>query len=232
MRGRPIAYSSAEVAWLASNSRMVLTEYHREFCRLFDRGDVSASNLNALRKRRGWATGRTGRFEKGVAPVNKGKQCPPGTGGRHPNARRTHFRKGSRNGKAALNYKPIGTERVSKDGYRERKIHDGLPLRSRWKALHRIEWEAVHGPVPAGMVLKCLGAKDNPDPSNWVLVPRALLPRLNGRFGRAFDEAPDQLKPVLLAVSELEHLLRSRRMSRAPAMPIRAASPARQGGEG
>jgi hypothetical protein len=46
-------------------------------------------------------------------------------------------------------------------------------------------------------------------------VPRALLPRLNGRFGRGYDEAPEELKPTIMAVAKLEHSVRERRKVKA-----------------
>lgn len=141
-------------------------------------------------------------------PVNKGKKQPS-----HPNAVATQFKKGGRTGRAVDLYKPIGTERTSIEGYRERKIHDGLPMQSRWKAVHRIKWEAVHGPIPAGHVLKCKGDVANTDPANWDLIPIGVLPRLNGVHGRGYDDAPAELKPTIMAVAKLEQQLfkRSRR---------------------
>lgn len=213
MKGRNIPYSAEEMAWLETNHKLAISDYHRQFCDLFGRDDVSTVNLHSLRKRKGWKTGRTGRFSKGIVPHNKGKPCAPGTGGRHPNARKTQFKKGhGRTGVAVDLYKPIGTERLSKNGYRERKIHDGLPLQSRWRAVHLVEWENVNGPVPEGMALKCLdGDRLNTDPSNWEPVPRAMLPRLSGKYGRGYDEAPDELKPTIMAVTKLEYRARERR---------------------
>lgn len=216
MKGRSISYSTAEMAWLEANRMLPIADYASGFQSAFSRPDVSASNLHGLRKRKGWKVGRTGFFEKGQAPVNKGKPCPPGTGGRHPNSRKTQFPKGGRTGKAALNYKPIGTERISEDGYRERKVHDGLPMQSRWQLVHRVEWEAVNGPIPTGMALKCIGDRLCTDPSNWTLVPRGLLPRLNGRFGRGYDAEPSDLKPTIMAVAKLEHAVRSRSTGKVP----------------
>jgi len=214
MKGVWIPYSVEQLAWIDANATLSIRDLHREFCGRFDRTDVSAANLNSLRKRRGLKTGRTGRFEKGQTPINKGKPCEPGKGGRHPNARRTHFVKGERRGVAARLYKPIGTERLSKDGYRERKIHDGMPLQSRWRAVHLIEWEILNGPRPKGHALKCLdGDRSNVDPSNWEAVPRALLPRLAGgnrhRKVVAFDEAAPELRPTILALARLEHSARA-----------------------
>lgn len=202
MKGHPIVYSAAERAWLEANCTLVIGEYHRGFCAAFGR-NVAAANLHSFRKRMGWRTGRTGRFEKGQAAHNKGKPMPF-----HPNSARTRFQKGGRTGRAQAVYKPIGTERISKDGYRERKVHDGMPFNSRWRTVQRIEWEAKNGPLPKGMALKCKGDKRNTDPSNWELVPRAMLPRLNGRFGRGYDTAPAELKPAIMAVAKLEHRIR------------------------
>jgi hypothetical protein len=55
------------------------------------------------------------------------------------------------------------------------------------------------------MCLKCLGEKSNTDPSNWMLIPRGLLPRLNGKSGRNYDAAPAELKPIIMATAQLEH---------------------------
>jgi hypothetical protein len=40
---------------------------------------------------------------------------------------------------------------------------------------HRWLWEHAHGPIPAGMTLKCKGSRLDTDPANWELVPRALI---------------------------------------------------------
>lgn len=207
MKGRRIPYSAAEMTWLEEHRLLPIADYHAAFIAAFSRADVAAVNLHSLRKRKGWKTGRTGQFVKGQEPLNKGKRCEPGQGGRHPNAQRTQFKPGVRQGVAVRLYKPIGTERLSKEGYRERKIHDGLPLQSRWRAIHLINWEAVNGPLPKGMCLKCLdGNRTNCDPANWKAISRGLLPRLNGgkaTKGIAYDSAPAELKPTVLALAEL-----------------------------
>lgn len=209
MKGRAIPYSASEMAWLKAHRALPIADYHRLFVTRFERGDVTSSHLNALRKRKGWKTGRTGQFAKGAVPHNKGKKCAPGTGGRHPNARRTQFKKGN----LPHNTQYLGHERISKDGYVEISIdevnlHTGYERRHVLK--HRWLWEQMHGPIPEGMALKCKGDKLNTDPSNWELVPRALLPRLNGRFGRGYDQAPPEIKPTIMAVAKLEHQIRAK----------------------
>lgn len=213
MKGRPIPYSAEEMAWLEANRSLVISDYHRAFCAAFRRDDVTAGLLHALRKRNGWKTGRTGCFERGQEPANKGQKCAPGTGALHPNARATQFRKGhGRSGVAVTLYKPIGAERLCKDGYLERKIHDGMPLQSRWRAVHLIRWEAINGPIPDGHCLKALdGDRLNTDPANWKLIPRTMLPALNGGRNKrrpAYDNAAPELKPTLLAIAEVEHIAR------------------------
>lgn len=202
MKGRAIAYSAAEIDWLEANRTLPISQYHAAFVDAFGRA-VSPQNLHALRKRRGWRTGRTGCFAKGQVPANKGKSMP-----HHPNSAATRFQKGSRTGRAAENYQPIGTERLSQDGYLERKIHDGLPMQSRWRLVHLVEWEAINGPAPEGMCLKCLdGDRANTDPANWTLISRGVLPRLNGGKATrvmAYDTAPAELKPALLAMAQIE----------------------------
>lgn len=215
MKGSAIPYSDDEMAWLGANRMLVIGDYHRAFVQAFGRADVMAVNLHSLRKRKGWLTGRSGCFERGMAPHNKGRKCAPGEGGNHPNARRTQFKHGVRQGVAVRLYKPIGTERVTEDGYVERKIHDGMPLQSRWRTVHLIRWEEINGPLPKGHCLKCLdGDKANTAPANWAAIPRGVLPRLNGgraTKGLVFDGAPQELKPTLLAVARLEHGARQAR---------------------
>jgi len=207
MKGKRIKYSKAELRWLKANCTLPVAEYYRAFRARFGPRKISAANLHALRKRKGWKTGRTGCFEKGNVPHNAGKKCPPGRGGRHPNARKTQFKKGN----LPHNTHYLGHERISKDGYIEISVDQTNPytgFERRYVLKHRWLWEQANGPVPDGMVLKSKdGNRLNTDPSNWGLIPRAMLPRLGGRFGRRYDQAPDELKPTIMAVAKLEHQL-------------------------
>lgn len=190
-------------------------DLHASFVARFARPEISADNIKALCTRKGWKTGRDGCFVKGQTPLNKGKRCAEGKGGRHPNARRTQFKAGERTGIAARNYKPIGYERITEDGYRERKVNDDLPFKNRWKLVQRIEWEAANGPIPEGYALKCLdGDKLNCDPANWEPIPRGVLARLNGgRFRKTlpYDEAAPELKPLVMANAKLKHVTHEKR---------------------
>lgn len=201
MKGAPIRYSADELAWVKACSDLPRKELHALFVQVWNRPEVSQSNLSALCKRKGWLTGRSGQFCKGQVSHNTGKK-----GLRYAGSEKGWFRPGERRGVATALYKPIGTERLSKCGYLERKVNDALPLNRRWRAVHLINWEAVHGPIPKGHALKSIdGNRLNTDPANWICIPRAMLPRLNCKSGRDYDHAPAEVKPTILAVAKLEH---------------------------
>ena len=214
MKGHAIAYSTEELAWLSERAEWPRAVLHSTFVILFGRPEITRPTLTGLMKHKGWMTGRTGCFDKGQAPANKGKAMPF-----NPNSAATRFKKGNRSGRAEERYKPIGTIRLSQDGYQEIKIHDGMPLQSRWRLLHLVEWEKVNGPIPEGMCLKCLdGDRMNTAPANWQVIPRGVLARLNGgrhRKRTAFDDASPEIKPVLMAMAQVEHQALTRRRTTA-----------------
>ena len=204
-----IPYSREELDYIRKRRAMPRRDLHAIFVEKFGRDDVSLANFKGLCKRKGWLTGRTGRFEQGSVPANKGKPRPY-----NANSARTQFRKGNH----PHNTKYAGHERVSKDGYVEISIEETNPhtgFERRYVHKHRWLWEKENGPVPEGMALKCLdGNKRNSDPSNWKLISRALLPRLNNQWGRSYDTAPAELKPSIMAVAELEHCAAQKRKNR------------------
>lgn len=101
----------------------------------------------ACRLRRGGEVGKEFRFKKGHVPANKGLRRPGWAPGRMAE---TQFKKGEMSGAAQHNYVPIGSTRISKDGYLEIKTTDDPDLypARRWVAAHRLVWEAENGPIP------------------------------------------------------------------------------------
>jgi hypothetical protein len=185
--------------------RSVPSTWHRARELGLKKDETYLSSPTAGRLQPGDDRGRVSRFQRGHAPANKGLRRPGWHRGR---MKETQFKKGALGGRAAKVVKPIGAERISKDGYLERKINNDLPFQARWRGVHRIRWEEVNGPQPKGYALKSKdGNKLNTDPSNWELVPRALLPRLNNKYGRNYDGAPAELKPSIMAVAKLEHAM-------------------------
>ncbi|MEX3008989.1 HNH endonuclease signature motif containing protein [Hoeflea sp. TYP-13] len=203
MKGRWIQYTDDELEFIEQTSTLPRRQAYAAFREKFDRTDVSLNNYKALCKRKGWLTGRTGQFVKGGVPANKGKKMPY-----NANRARTQFKKGG----MPHNTKFAGHERITRDGYVEISVEETNPhtgFGRRYVQKHRWLWEKENGPVPAGHCLKSVdGDKTNTDPSNWICIPRALLPRLAGRWTQGYDEAPAELKPVILATAKLEHRAR------------------------
>ena len=89
-------------------------------------------------------SGKKHRFAKGHVPMNKGKSQPV-TG----RMAETQFKKGCK----PKSWKPVGSERLTKDGYLQRKMTDtGYPPRD-WVSVHHLIWTEHNGPVPDGHVV-------------------------------------------------------------------------------
>ena len=111
-------------------------------------------------------SGLTGRFEKGHVPDNKGKK-KYWVGGEA-----TQFKKGN----IPVNYRPIGSERITVDGYIEIKVADP----NKWKLKHRIIWENTNGKIPEGSIIIFLdGNSLNLDIENLKCITKAQNARLN-----------------------------------------------------
>jgi hypothetical protein len=130
---------------------------------------------HAYRLRRGGGVGTATRFKPGQTPWNKGSHYV--AGGR---SAETRFKSGHRGGRAVQVYQPIGAERISKDGYLQRKVNDDLPFQRRWRFVHVLLWERHHGPVPKGHAIVFRdGDKRNLVIENLDCVSRQELMRRN-----------------------------------------------------
>ena len=116
-------------------------------------------------------------------------------------------------------WKPIGTERVSKDGYLERKINNDLPLQARWRAVHLLVWEAANGPVPPGFAV-CFKNRDKADIrlENLELITRRALMARN-----TVHNLPPALAQTIQLLGALNRELRRRtddaKQDRGPSEP-------------
>jgi hypothetical protein len=135
---------------------------------------------------------RDARFKPGCAPINKGRKgirLSP----------QTEFKPGHR----PANWKPVGSERISKDGYVEVKV--GEP--KKWQHKHVFRWEQAHGPRPKGhAVIFADGNKRNFSLDNLILVSRHELLVLN-RLGLLHSDADLSRSGIAVAklITEIEN---------------------------
>lgn len=123
-----------------------------------------ASELSG-RMKPGSMIGLATRLKPGGTSWNKGKPFP--SRGR---SAETTFKPGQR----GTRWVPIGSERVNKYGYLVRKVAETGRYDKDWKFVHRLNWEAAHGPVPKGhLVAFNDGNKSNTDVGNLVLRTKA-----------------------------------------------------------
>lgn len=110
-------------------------------------------------------TGRTGYFQKGMIPANKGTH--PKSVGRMAE---TQFKKGN----IPKNHKKVGTVSIrtnSKKG--QRYVYEKVAEPNKWRLKHIIEWEKHNGPVPKGNnIIFADGDSTNTDVSNLMMVTK------------------------------------------------------------
>lgn len=111
--------------------------------------------------RKHWANGRhegsrAAHFKKGQTPFNKGRpmaEWMPADA--RQKCSRTQFRAGQLSGSAKHNWVPVGTEKI-REGQLCRKVTDDPAVypAARWQPVSRLVWEAEHGPIPPGHVVR------------------------------------------------------------------------------
>lgn len=99
---------------------------------------------DAQRLRRGDNVGAACRFQKGHVPANKGIK-----GISYPGMEATQFKKGQK----PHTWKPIGTERLSQEGYLQRKMADTGCTRRDYVPVHHLIWKEAGRDIPEGFRL-------------------------------------------------------------------------------
>ena len=110
--------------------------------------EITLSQIIGFIKNNGLNTGRTGRFEKGHIPHNKGKKMPKDV---HEKCKGTMFKQGH----IPKNKKFIGAEEIRSDGYIWVKVSDKPKVKTseNWRQKQRLVWERANGPIPDGYVI-------------------------------------------------------------------------------
>lgn len=169
--------------WYKTLNRKELTEkFNSEFGKNLTVGQMAAFLKNHKIK-----SGRTGHYENGLVPHNKGTK-----GLMKPN--KTSFKKGQK----PFNYKPVGSERVNVEGYIEIKTADP----STWSLKQRHVWQLKHGPIPNGYNVRFRdGDKLNCAIDNLMLVSdceNIILNHLD------FNKAPLEVKDTLHLIAKVK----------------------------
>lgn len=144
-------YAAAPTAALAEQLGVATTAVYARAHKLGLLKSPDFLSSSASGRRRAGHAAHGGRFRKGHIPWNTGTKGVVGT---HPNSAAHHFKPGTMNGQANYNYLPVGSLRINSEGQLQRKVRDDGPAPRRWVSVARIVWEAAHGPVPRGHVIR------------------------------------------------------------------------------
>lgn len=164
-------------------------EIVEEFNKRFPERQITVSTIKSYCGYHNIKTGVRSNFAKGHVPHNKGKkQIDYMTATAIEKTKATRFQKGHDN----IRQRPVGSERITKDGYIEIKVAEP----NKWRLKQQVEWEKYHGPIPKGHVVIFLdGNILNTQIDNLALISRATLLRLNRRGWKA--EYPEILKAYI-----------------------------------
>jgi hypothetical protein len=185
-------YTAAEIDWLRENRFQPSALMTEQFNALFGT-NISSNALKQACLRRGIYSGIDGQFVKCNIPWNLGLKGVNGTSS-------TTWRKGN----IPPNHRPVGSERINKDGYIEIKVKEPRT----WTAKQRYIWEQHHGPLPkSSVVLFADQDNRNFDIENLAMLTRSELAKLN-KIG--YKKQHDEIKPSLIALVKLEDQIRIR----------------------
>ena len=146
--------------------------YNQELADLFNQKfntNITSRTIKSYKANNKLNSGLSGKFRKGQAPHNKGKKMPKEV---YEKVKHTMFAKGN----VPTNHRPVGSERISKDGYIEVKVEEP----NKWRLKQRVVYEEVKGKIPEGCTIIFLdGNKRNFDIDNLRCITRSELLYLN-----------------------------------------------------
>lgn len=184
------AYADTPTAELAARLGLTVNQ-------VYDKARLLGIKKSAAYKKTGHAgcflpgeqRGRATEFKPGQAPHNKGKKF--NAGGRSAEHR---FKAGHR----PANTAPVGTVVTDSYGYLKQKIAKNRG-RHGWQFVHRLVWEAAHGPLPADHIIVF---KDG-NKRNVALANLACISRTENMARNSIQRYPDELKKTIRIVAKL-----------------------------
>ena len=146
--------------------------YNQELADLFNQKfntNITSRMIKSYKANNKLNSGLTGKFRKGQTPHNTGKKMPKEV---YEKVKHTMFAKGN----VPPNHRPVGSERISKDGYIEVKVAEP----NKWRLKQRVVYEEAKGKIPEGCPIIFLdGNKRNFDIDNLKCITRSELLYLN-----------------------------------------------------
>lgn len=146
--------------------------YNQELADLFNQKfntNITSRTIKSYKANNKLNSGLTGKFRKGQTPHNKGKKMPKEV---YEKVKHTMFAKGN----VPPNHRPVGSERISKDGYIEVKVAEP----NKWRLKQRVVYEEAKGKIPEGCTIIFLdGNKRNFDIDNLRCITWSELLYLN-----------------------------------------------------
>lgn len=146
--------------------------YNQELADLFNQKfntNITSRMIKSYKANNKLNSGLTGKFRKGQTPHNKGKKMPKEV---YEKVKHTMFA----NGNVPPNHRPVGSERISKDGYIEVKVAEP----NKWRLKQRVVYEEAKGKIPEGCTIIFLdGNKQNCNIDNLRCITRSELLYLN-----------------------------------------------------
>lgn len=161
-------YSQEEDNFLIDNVKGIsLKELREQFNKKFGY-NLSESAIANRKNKLGLSSGiKGGQFQKGSVPFNKGKKQKDYMSEEAINkTKNTRFKKGN----ISHNHRPVGSERITIDGYIEIKVAEP----NKWKTKAVVIYEEKYGKIPKGhKVIYLDGNRQNLDVSNLKVISSA-----------------------------------------------------------
>lgn len=159
-------YTEKQIEYLKEISK---GRSNKEITRMFNKRfkqQRTAVAIKGVRERNGIRNGLNGKFKKGHIPWCKGTKGVM-------KANSGSFKEGN----IPENYKPVGSERKSPDGYTEVKVADPKT----WEFKHRIMYEKYHNVKlkPSDIIIFGDSDKNNFSKDNLIKITREQLAVLN-----------------------------------------------------
>lgn len=157
-------WTDEEIKYL---KRVYATHSRNETVKMFQKhfnSDISREKIISIIKRRGFRTCSDGRYKKGCTPANKGEKMTPE---KYAKCAKTMYKKGN----VPTCNRPVGSERITADGYIEVKISEPKG----WERLHILVMQSILGrPIDRfNEVIRFIdGNTQNCDPDNLILTTR------------------------------------------------------------